>query len=308
MLLQKIKGEINVSLVIPVYNSADILVKNLPKILDAKKNQRNKILEILVIDDASPDNTANIIRKKFPNVRVIKHSVSRGFSASVNTGARASKGKLVLCLSCDLTPLNKFLAPAVGDFEDPRVFSVFLQERGYTLKKSHFKDGLISHEWGKLGDKDKPNETFWVSSRCALYRRDYWMKLGGVDEKLFYPQYWEDFDLSYRAAKRGFVNIFDPRAQVVSSESVKTVEIDSKKLQYVYERNRLFFHWKNITSSNLFRRHFFGLIKKVLKSPNYLVVILMALRKLRIVLKARRKELKETKIADEAILAKFKND
>ena len=72
-----------------------------------------------------------------------------------------------------------------------------------------------------------------------------------------------------------------------------------------WERNQLLFIWKNLTSSNLTRKHVSGLAKRVLTHPGYLRIVVMAFTKINKILLARKKEGKEGKISDEAIFAKF---
>jgi len=304
MIKTKINGKNTASVIIPVYNTQDLLRRNLPKVLEAKKNKSNNIVEIIVVDDASPDKSAAVVKKEFPEIRLIRHTVNRGFSASVNTGARAAKGKLLVLLNSDVIPTKNFLSKVFEDFSDPSVFAVSFHEKGYTWARGYFKDGYIGHEQGR-GDK-KLHETFWVSGGSAAYRRDYWMKLGGMDEKLLGPFYWEDIDLSYGAAKRGLLNLWEPKALVVHKHETTMSQLDPNYVARIRERNQLLFHWKNITSNNLFKKHLLGVAARIAKHPGYIRVLFMALQRFSIALRARKKEIKESKVADEAIFAKFK--
>jgi hypothetical protein len=63
--------------------------------------------------------------------------------------------------------------------------------------------------------------------------------------------------------------------------------------------------WKNITSGRLVRKHIAGLLKRVIKHPGYALVIFAALARLGIVMKRRIKEIRESKVSDEAIFARF---
>jgi len=57
--------KMKVSIVIPSYNTEWLLEKNLPHVLKAQKNKKNNIIEIIVVDDASPDGSVNLLKKKF---------------------------------------------------------------------------------------------------------------------------------------------------------------------------------------------------------------------------------------------------
>ncbi|MEK7112365.1 MAG: glycosyltransferase family 2 protein, partial [Patescibacteria group bacterium] len=191
-----------VSVVIPSYNTERLLEKNLPVVLAAAKNPKNKIAEVILVDDASPDASATLVKRMFPQIKFIRHKINRGFSASVNTGVRGSRGDLICLLNTDVLPEENFLQAVLPHFENQKVFAVSLNEGGYSWARGFIKDGYIGHE---PGPKDnKAHDTFWVSGGSAVLRRNIWKKLGGMDERLLSPFYWEDLDLCYRAAKRGY--------------------------------------------------------------------------------------------------------
>ena len=292
-----------ISIVIPSYNTEWLLEKNIPHVLNAQKNEENNIIEIIVVDDASPDGSVDLLKKKFPTVKVVKHKKNRGFSSSVNTGARTSRGDLVVLLNTDVIPEKDFLVSVIPLFSDKSVFAVSLSEGGYSWAKGEFKNGFIEHKPGAKGKK--VHDTFWVSGGSGVYRRDLWMNLGGMDEKLFSPFYWEDLDLSYRALKRGYKLLWDPHARVQHKHESTIGLLPKKYVQRIGERNQLILIWKNITSPILIRKHIVGLTKRLLRSPGYIRIVFMALSKIRFILKARKKEKKACKVSDEAIYARF---
>src|SRR3990170_5810053 len=98
------RNNFEVSIIIPNYNTENLLAKNLPYVLKAKNFAANRIKEIILVDDASPDGSAELVKRQFKEIRLIKHKVNRGFSASVNTGARGSQGNLIALLNTDVIP------------------------------------------------------------------------------------------------------------------------------------------------------------------------------------------------------------
>ena len=292
-----------VSIVIPCYNTAELLRKNLPLVLEASKNPENNILEIIVVDDASPDVSVEVVKKEFPEIRLIKHRVNRGFSAAVNTGARMAKGELVCLLNSDVIPEKNFLAAALPHFEGKDVFAVSFHEKDYSWAKGNFKAGYLSHSMGK--ETSQAHISLWASGGSALFRREYWMALGGMDEKLFSPFYWEDIDLSYRAYKRGFTVLWEPNAKVEHKHESTIGQLSKKYAQRIRERNELLFIWKNITSPNLFRKHLAALFSRMFRHPGYIRIVFLAMLKAGSVIKARRKERKEATVSDETIFARF---
>lgn len=293
-----------VSIVIPWYNTEELVKKNLPYVLAAANSPANNVIEVIVVDDASPDKSGDIIKKEYSQVKVVQHKVNRGLSATVNTGVRSAKGELICLLDSDVVPEKNFLQSAATYFKSPNLFGVSLNERGTAgWVRGYFKDGEIHYE---LKEKiDSAHLTFWVSGCSGLFRRKVWMDLGGFDEKLFSPYFWEDVDLSYRAAKRGYRCLWIPDAKVDHEHGMTMCQLPKKLIEKVDQRNHLLFMWKNLTSRTLFRKHLTGLFRKLVKHPTYLRIVLAALSKLGPVIRARRKETKHSKISDEAVLSRF---
>jgi GT2 family glycosyltransferase len=291
------------SIVIPCYNTAELLRKNLPLVLKAAGNPQNNILEVIVVDDGSPDTSADVVKKEFPQIRLIKHRVNRGFSAAVNTGVRMAKGDLVCLLNTDVIPADNFLVSVSAHFEQKEIFAVSFHEKDYSWAKGDFKTGYLNHSLGK--ESSGPHISLWASGGSAVFRRDYWMSLGGMDEKLFSPFYWEDIDLSFRAYKRGLSVLWDPMAQVEHKHESTIGQLSKGYTQRIKERNELLFIWKNITSSHLFGMHIRALFARMLRHPGYIRIVLMAMAKAPLVDRARRKERKEAKVSDETIFARF---
>jgi len=291
------------SIIIPNYNTSWLLKKNIPSAIKAMNHGENLIKEIVVVDDGSPDDSVAVLRKHFPEVKVIKHKVNRGFSHSVNTGVRSSSGELIVLLNTDVVPSKDFLVPTLKHFEDKNVFAVSLNEKGHSWAKGKFENGTLAHEPGPK--TTKPHDTFWVSGGSGVFKREVWKKLGGLDQALFAPFYWEDVDLCYRAAKRGYRLVWEPEAKVVHKHETTMSQINKTYLLRIKERNYLILNWKNLTSPTLFKKHLAFVFKRLLRHPGYLRIVLMALLKIKLIRKARKKEVKEAKVSDEAILAKF---
>ena len=294
---------IKVSVIVPNLNGEKLLEKNLPSFIKAWEYKKNNILEIIIVDDGSEDESVKFLKKNYPNIKLIKHTKNRGFSASVNTGARASKGNLLLLINNDVVPSENFLEPVFPHFSDNSVFAVSLREKDYGYAKGKFEDGYILHSPGK--PDNKVHNTFWVSGGSGVYRRDIWMKLGGMDEKLLSPFYWEDIDLCYGALKRGYKLLWEPKAYVVHKHETTIGKMPKKMVQRIKERNQLLFNWKNLTSPRLMRIHIRSILTRAIKHPGYFRIILVALFKYRVMKKARAKEKKEAKISDEAIFASY---
>lgn len=295
----------SVSIVMPNFNGKSILEKNLPKLFDAVNNSENHIVEVIVVDDKSWDNSVSFINQNYKDkIKLMKHTINRGFSAAVNTGVRASKGDLILLINTDIIPEKNFLEPIIPHFKNPKIFAVSAHEKGYGSAKGFFTDGYIQLSMNL--ETENVTTSFYVSGGSGVFRKSIWQKLEGMDEKLLSPFYWEDIDLCYRAAKRGYLNLWEPNGKVVHKHESTISKFPQTYVSRIKERNQLLMLWKNIHSKNLMKRHILGLILRALKHPGYIRIILMAFGRFGIMLKARKKEIRESKVSDEAIFTQFK--
>jgi GT2 family glycosyltransferase len=296
-------SDYKVSIIIPNYNGKKLLKKNLPHVVRAWSNAKNKIVEVIIVDDGSTDESVSFINSNYPQIQLIKHKINKGFPKAVNTGVRLAKGNYVALLNTDVVPKANFLSSCVKIFRDEKVFAVSFNESGYSFTRGVFEKGFIVYE--KLIKASTPKQSFWANGGSSLFRKDYWIKLRGMDEVLFSPFYWEDIDISYRAQKRGWKILWDPDSMVDHVHESTMKKISKKYRQRIQERNQLLFIWKNLTSKNMFKKHLLGILQRVVKHPGYIRIPLMAMFKVRHVIRLRKVEKKECKVSDEAIFARF---
>ncbi len=296
-------ASLNISLIITNYNGKNLLEKSLPFIKKAYENKKNRITEIIIVDDASTDGSRELIKTNYPEFKIVVHKINRGFSATVNTGVRATKGRLVAILNNDVYPEPDFLEAIIGDFENTKVFAVSLNEQKFGPTRGVFRNGFIEHDPVKT--ENKTVKTFWVSGGSGVWRRDIWIGLGGMDEKLLSPFYWEDIDLSYRAQKRGYLLLWESKAKVIHNHESTISKLSKKYVENIRERNQLIFVWKNLTSNALFRKHLIGLAQRIVLHPGYIRVLISALMMFSKIVKAREIEAKESKVSDEALFQSF---
>ena len=183
------------------------------------------------------------------------------------------------------------------------MFAVSLHERGFGWARGEFSEGYINLSMGKETTKTHPS--FYVSGGSGVFRLSIWKELNGMDEKLLSPFYWEDIDLCYRAAKRGYINLWEPAGNVVHNHESTIGKMSKKHVQRIRERNQLLVIWKNIQSRLFFRKHVLAVVKRMFLHPGYARIVFMALAKLGSTIKARKKEIKQCKVSDEVIFSRF---
>lgn len=281
------------SIIIPNWNGLELLKKNLGKVLAVEAD------EVIVSDDESKDGSLEYLREKFPKIKLVSHR-RLGFAGNVNRGVEAAKNEIVILLNLDVVPHKDLLKPLKEDFQDPTVFAVSFNEINspkLSWTKGYFLKGYIIHSAGR---KTKTfHQTFWVSGGSGAFRKSMWDRLRGFDENFKF--YWEDVDVCYRAQKRGWKCLWDPRAEVVHKHESTFKKLRKSYVSLIQERNQLLFIWKNLTDSKLLPKHIAGIFYR-LRNPGYLKVVLAALLKLPSIIPKRLKEQEETIISDRKIL------
>ena len=268
-----------VSVVIPTWNGREHLERNLPSVLDALAGDPSH--EIIVVDNASTDGTAEFVREKFPTVRLLSLHENRGFGGGSNAGFQHARNPIVVLLNNDMRVEEGFLAPLVEGFSDPRVFAVTAQIFFSDPARRREETGLTRGLWrnGRLSIGHIVDEhvtdlfpAFYAGGGSSAYDRRKFLELGGFDP-LWEPFYLEDTDISHMAWKRGWIVLYQPRG-VVYHDHRGTIgkHFSETFIQRVLERNHLLFAWKNIHEWRRLLAHFgwlyAGLWVRLLAGPS----------------------------------------
>lgn len=308
----------NISIVIPNYNGKELLRKYLPSVSNACKHYSLEKTELIIVDDASSDGTVDYLRSHFPLIKLIKQPVNRGFSLSANRGISSAKNGIVVLLNNDVQVAEDFLLFLPQHFEDKNVFAVRLgleATSGAGIKNlknprigGRFRFGFFNVP---KEVKDKSDLAFFAGGGAAAFNREKFMKLGGFD-KLFSPFYCEDVDLSYRAWKRGWKIIYEPRSLAYHQGGGTIPKFYTRwSINIIGERNRYFLVWKNITDWKLLLQHLLfipaRLVVSLLKGKiTSLIGFIYALKHLKKVIRKRRSEKQFARINDNEIFNLFK--
>lgn len=314
----------NISIIIPNYNGEKLLAKNLPRVVEAIKDYKGGLIEVIIPDDPSTDISKEVIKQfiagiKDENIKgktiENKNKNLAGFSKNVTRGVSIATGEIIILLNTDVYPHKGFLEPLLKHFIDPEVFAVGCMdeslENGKVTKKGrglgNWNRGFLIH---KKGDVDKSN-TLWVSGGSGAFRISTWDKLGGLDPS-YDPFYWEDIDISYRALKSGYKVVFEPDSIVTHEHELGAVkklftENYIKKIAY---RNQFNFIWKNITDASLIASHIFWLPYHFIKAFTnrdiaFFQGFFMAFFNMPNIFKKRRNVAEQFKLSDKEIIKLF---
>lgn len=253
----------NISLIIPNYNGEKLLQKNLPKVIEELSSFDKHKSEIIIVDDASVDNSMNILREfedKYSNLVILSNEENLGFSSTVNKGVANANYEILILLNTDVYPSKGFLTPLLKHFSDNNVFAVGCMDKSIEGNKNvlrgrglgQWKRGFLVH---KRGEVNKTN-TLWVSGGSGAFRKSIWEKLGGLNE-LYNPFYYEDIDLSYRALKSGYKIFFEPKSVVYHDHDKGAIKskYSSYQIKVIAYRNQFIFVRENATDIDLKIKH-----------------------------------------------------
>ena len=220
-------------------------------------------LETIVIDNASFDDSAEMVKREFPGVRLIENNANLGFARGANQGIDASQGRYVLLLNPDsevkpgaLPAIVRFgdVNPKVGIF-GPKILNSdgWLQYscRGFptvvagffrnTILTKYFPRNSYIYDYLMLGwDHGEPRDVDWVSGAALVARRELLDDIGLLDERFY--MYCEDVDLAYRAHKKDWRVTYFPLATVIhacgksSSQNPNRMIIEHHKSIFRYFR------------------------------------------------------------------------
>ncbi len=309
--------EIFFSVVVPNYNGEHIIARCLSSIIISAR-QTQIPFEIIIVDDGSTDKSREIIREKFPNVRLLENQYNSGFPASINRGVRAADGKIAVLLNSDMVVQPEFFSLILQHFiedDEEHIFGVSGKtlrwdtgEPDHLCMTSSFKKGFFHLEYSD--HKESVPALFLIGGACAIRRRIF-MMLGGFS-LIFSPGYWEDYDLAYMAVKGGFRNVYEPHALAYHFGQATTGEIFSQDMINTLKlRNELLFTWINLSDWKLWFQHLFFLpirmATECLKGEGcaFNKAVVKAIRRLPEVMYYRRRRRALFQISDRKVIESF---
>jgi GT2 family glycosyltransferase len=252
----------DVSVVIPGTGRFELTAACLASLVPALAASRARA-EVVYVDDASENDTPAQISSRYPSLRVERLVNRVGFASAANHGVRAARGPVVVLLNNDVEVTPGFLDPLLRHLGGGEVFAVTADSvvDGSHESPSHgsFRGGLFYVDQpGLQGSAPVPTETatnLHMSGGFSAFDRERFLELGGFSPAYF-PFYWEDVELSWRAWRQGLKVLFEPDSRVHHRSHATIAALHSPALRrYVYERNRLTFIWRNIRDPELFAEH-----------------------------------------------------
>lgn len=224
----------DVSIILVSYNTKDILRTALEKVY---RHTHKLDFEVIVVDNASHDGSADMVAAEFPQVQLIRHDKNAGFAAGNNLGIQIARGRHILLLNSDAYVFQDSVLDSFRYMEahpDVGIMGAQLMcEDGSPQPSSR----PFPSPWQKLrvlsgvesrhpsyetyynyynGSEDgspEPRITGWVPGTYFMIRREVLEKIGGLDERFF--MYFEEVDYCLRATKAGWKVVFNPQVSII---------------------------------------------------------------------------------------------
>lgn len=297
-----------ISIIIVSYNVRDFLLHSLQSINKALKNLAS---EIIVVDNASIDGSAQAVYKHFPEVILIENDTNIGFSAANNVGIKKASGDYVVLINPDTVVQEDTFTKLVGFMENNpdaggSTCKIINPDGTFSIDSRHSVPKPSTALWKFLGlsrlfPKSKifgrynltyldPEETYAVdaiSGSFMFLRKKAIDDVGLLDEDYF--MYCEDVDYCYRLNNNGWKIYYVPESSIVhyKGESTKKSNIDytvnfNKSLYLFYKKHfhkKSFFAFSWIIIMGAILRAFLTYLKNVISKylPNITDLIVLNL-------------------------------
>ena len=246
-----------ISILIPVYCKLEYTLACLQSIAD---HLPKVSFEILVLDDKSPDNSAQELQK-VKNIQVIVNPENLGFTKSCNYGAKFAKGEYIYFLNNDTKVQEGWLDELYKTFE-------LFPGTGVVGSKLVYPDGSLQEAGGivwqdgsawNFGRNQRPDlpifnyarEVDYVSGASLMTPNKVFKELGGFDE-IYAPAYCEDTDYALHARSKGYRVIYQPMSVVTHFEGVSSGTDTSSGIKSYQVRNLklMYERWKELLASH----------------------------------------------------------
>jgi GT2 family glycosyltransferase len=273
----------DLSIIIVNFNTKNLLRNCLVSIY---KTTKNVTFEIIVVENASTDGSAEMVKREFHEVKLIKNRENRGFAAANNQGIKRAQGKLILLLNSDTTIKDNAIGKSVNFLRNKSnigalgckllntdgspqpsakinfssLWAVFLTKMGIlNLLPQSFRqkyNGKTSYE--------NTREVAILKGAFLLLRKKALCQVGLLDEQFF--MYAEEVDLCFRLKAAGWKICFFPDAQIIHHGSGSIKSFDQKlKMQGQRIISSLYFTKKHHSTIYYFISRCLGAIFNLLK-------------------------------------------
>lgn len=251
------------AIVILNWNGSVMLHRYLPSVI---ANSSVEGVEVIVADNASEDNSLELLGKEFPNVRVIQLSRNYGFAEGYNKALAQVEADYYLLLNSDVEVTEGWLLPLLEYMDShpevaacqPKIRSLhrreyfefagasggFIDLYGYPFCRGRIFNVLEKD----TGQYDTVCSVFWATGAALMIRAEVYRQVGGFDGRFF--AHMEEIDLCWRLNSRGYKVVCIPQS-VVYHLGGGTLSKGNPRKTYLNFRNNLLMLYKNLPENEL---------------------------------------------------------
>lgn len=252
-----------VSVIIPHYNGIKLLRDCLASLSETSYPR----FEIIVVDNASTDESMSMVRKEFDEVKIVQLSSNKGYAGGCNAGiVTAKESDYIALFNNDATADKNWLKYLVDKMESdksisacqPKILSAqnknvydYSGAAGGLLDRYAYpfaRGRIIATIENDTNQYDTQTKLFWASGTACILRNSTLREVGLLDEKFF--AHMEEIDLCWRMQLMGNKIRYVPESRVYH-KSAATLSSDSFKKKYLNHRNSMLMMLKNYSFSNL---------------------------------------------------------
>lgn len=315
------------SVIVVNYNGRDLLKSFMPSII----NMKYPNFEVILVDNASKDNSVNIVKKLFPKVKIIQNTKNDGTAEGSNVGLSLAKGEFILWLSNDMEIEPDFLNQLVELANSSKNIGICtckmkritenfeklnqIDSVGGNLDIFGFPSAIGINQIDK-GQLDQVSEVFFSFGGALLIKKSVLDLVGGYDPAFFTLA--DDIDLCWRVRLAGFKVMVQPSAVLYHRVSATLSKWKRSERRFISERNTFRTLLKNYSSRSLlsilpryfsliFAETLFFIFWKPEMALSYIRAIIWNLRNLRDTLSRRNKIQTTRKISDIFIKSQMQN-
>lgn len=252
-----------VAVIILNWNGEKLLREFLPSVV---ANTDTSIADVIVADNGSTDGSRELLRKEFPQVKLLEFDENLGFAGGYNRALRDTGYRYTLLLNSDvetpagwLTPLHNFMEahpdaaacqPKILSYKQKEKFEYagaaggFIDRNGYPYCRGRIFDTVEDDN----GQYDIPVEVFWATGAALMVRTDLYEKAGGLDERFF--AHMEEIDLCWRLLLMGHTLWCVPASHVYHLGGGSLPAANPRKTYLNFRNNLLLLH-KNLPAADL---------------------------------------------------------
>ncbi|WP_420321456.1 glycosyltransferase family 2 protein [Flagellimonas sp.] len=240
-----------VSIITINYNESKVTLE----MLQSLKGLTYPNVEVIVVDNASPNDNPDVIKEQFPEICLIKSKDNLGFAGGNNLGVKQSKGEYLLFINNDTIVPEGFIEPLVQTLQKDKTIGMvspkikfhwnpeLIQYAGYTpMNHWTIRNNSIGYHQKDDGSFDTAGETESIHGAAMMVPRSVVDDVGMMTE--IYFLYYEEHDWAEMIKRAGYKIYYQPKSYILHKESISTGKFSPLKTYYI-SRNRILFARRN---------------------------------------------------------------